>query len=268
MDIDLFDFTTPRSGNITDPPPLPPSGKQARRKREQVDRQKEVIEDGAEILHPPPNKTKRASPSAVSKCKTRATHQSGVSTKQTCDASPLIRSDAKEESVKCTENSNYFITDIKKEEITQVLDGCGDTVDQTVKCSLLQTQPSPTVDDARLQNCSQSGGLLRGKLLRLASSAGPDKSFTAQQDVQPGSQPPLPTITIEPAAESEDDDEDTQAHDEKMPEGEGEKKPNSESEAGAESQRDMEEELLSPDITCGRCSPTRDSQNSMLIHTV
>ncbi|XP_071780709.2 methyl-CpG-binding domain protein 4 [Centroberyx gerrardi] len=253
LDIGLFDFTTPKGGNTTTPLLLPSQEKQRRRrKKEQAHKQREIIEDESEMLHPPPNETKRASPSTVCKRTATAKHQSTELSKNTCDRSPLIRGDIKGEIVKSTEDTNHINSDIK-EEITQALDGCSDKIDKTVKCCI-QTGPSTAVDDVKQQKTPQRGGLLREKILRLAPSTGPQDTLTGQQHVQ------APILTVEPATDSENEGEDVEDGDEIK--GEAVKKTNSELEAGAEShQQDVEEELLSPDVTGGRCSPVRDSQN-------
>ncbi|KAM3871768.1 methyl-CpG-binding domain protein 4 [Diretmus argenteus] len=256
LDIDLFDFTTSKSGSMTTPLLCPSHEKQRRRKKEQAERQRGIVKDGTEILDPPQNKTKRVSP-AISKRKTRAKHPSTVLTKQTSDTSPLIRSDSKEEMVMSTEDTNHIDIDINGEENTQVLDECSDKNDKTVKCSV-QAVSSTAVGDVKLQTSPQRGGLLREKLLRLAPSTGP-QALSGLQDIQPSSQPPTaPILTVDPATEGETQSEDEQDGDEIKIQGEGDKKPISELEADAESQQDVKDELLS---LGGRCSPVRSSQN-------
>ncbi|KAM4611040.1 methyl-CpG-binding domain protein 4 [Polymixia lowei] len=244
--IDLFNFRASESVNVKTPLILPSDEKQSRRKKKQVDRQKKIKEDGIEVLVPPPSRTKITSPSTTCKQNNRAKHQSTMSSKQTF----LMKSNIKEEYIRSKEDTEQMNTDIKKEENTQVLDRCGNEIDNIMKCRM-QTLTSTTVDDMKLGKSPQRRGVLREKLHRLAPLAGPQNTFNGQLDIQPGSQPPAPVVTVEPTTDSEDEreDEGERDGDEKNIQEESDKKDNSELEADAESERNVEEEPLSPDIT-------------------
>lgn len=150
----------------------------------------------------------------------------------------------RKEKVKNAEPSVLVDGDIVKGEFTHVVDVC---TDETVHSSQAQTASLTSVEDVKQQKSPQMVGMLRGKLLRLAPSS-------VRKDSQAVSQPSVPTLNVEPATESENEGEDEG--------GEGDKEHNSEVKAGADSHRDVEEEVLLPDIAGGNCTPVRASQNS------
>lgn len=149
-----------------------------------------------------------------------------------------------------------------KEEFTHVLDVCSDK--ETVKYCV-QAAPSATEDDVKVGSSTQRVGLLREKLLRLTPSSKHQNTSSVHVDAQADSQPSVPTLNVEPATESENEGE-NEGEDERGADAEihskDDNKPNSELEADANSNRDVEEEVLLPDITGGNCIPVRDSQNS------
>ncbi|XP_039655815.1 methyl-CpG-binding domain protein 4 isoform X3 [Perca fluviatilis] len=132
----------------------------------------------------------------------------------------------------------------------------------TVKCCI-QAAPTSTEDDVKLQKSPQS---LREKLLRLAPSSNQQNTLIVHKDEEADSQPSVPTLNVEPATESESENEgeDERGGDEIQIHSKGDNKSNSELEAVAESHRDEEGEVLLPDITGGGCTPVRDSQNDDL----
>lgn len=161
--------------------------------------------------------------------------------------SSSLRSDTRD--TKSAEDTNHVDTDIDK-------------TDETVKCCL-QAAPSEKVDGVK---SPQRVGLLKEKLLRLAPSNNQQNTFIVHKDEQADSQPSVPTLTLEPATESDKEGEnepdaaETQIH--SKGDEEGDEKPNSEPEADTCSHRDAEkEQVLLPDITDGNCTPVRDPQN-------
>lgn len=162
-------------------------------------------------------------------------------------ASSSLRS-TKGKKVKSSEDTKHVNTDIVPEVIPHVRQAKG--------------APSATVDGVTLQKSPQRVGLLREKLLRLAPANDQQNTLTACKDKQATSQPSVPTLNVEPATESENDGEDERGGDEIQIHSKGDKKPNSEPDAAADSHRVAEEEVLSPDITGGSCTPVREPQNS------
>ncbi|XP_070696103.1 methyl-CpG-binding domain protein 4 [Pempheris klunzingeri] len=228
-DIKVFDFTASEGYDVA----TPSQRKQRRRRKKHADGQQVNTEDATEMLDPPPNKSKRASPSPRS---------------------------AKEDKVKSAKDTSHIDNDIVLEEIKHVLEVCSDKTDETVKCCT-QTAPSSTADDVKLQKSPQRVGLLREKLLRLAPSTNQQHAFVVHEDGKAFSQPSVPTLNVEPATESENEGEDERSRDETQIHSKGDNKPISELVADADSHQDVEEEVLLPDITDGSCTPVRDSQN-------
>lgn len=185
-------------------------------------KQKETTQDATDILDPPPNKSKRSN---------------------------------EEENVKSSNDTNYTNTDILPEV-------CRDKTDETVEVCV-QAVPSAVVDV--LQRSPQRAIGLREKLLRLASPSKQKNTSCAQEDERADSEPSVPTLNVEPPTESEEEEEgedgrgggggEIQIH------SEGVDKPNSELETDGDGHQDVEEEVLSPDITVS-CTPVRDSQNN------
>ncbi|XP_035500786.2 methyl-CpG-binding domain protein 4 [Scophthalmus maximus] len=185
-------------------------------------KQKETTQDATDILDPPPNKSKRSN---------------------------------EEENVKSSNDTNYTNTNILPEV-------CRDKTDETVEVCV-QAVPSAVVDV--LQRSPQRAIGLREKLLRLASPSKQKNTSCAQEDERADSEPSVPTLNVEPPTESEEEEEgedgrgggggEIQIH------SEGVDKPNSELETDADGHQDVEEEVLSPDITVS-CTPVRDSQNN------
>ncbi|GAA6216402.1 methyl-CpG-binding domain protein 4 [Lates japonicus] len=221
LDINLFDFTTSRDDVITSSQILP---SQIKQKKKHADAgQQETTQDATEILDPPPNKSKRASSSCRS---------------------------TEEETVKSADDTNHTDTEISLEEATHVLEVCRGKTDK----------PSAAVDDVKLQKSPQRVGL-REKLLRLAPSSTQKNTSCVHKEEQTGLQPSVPTVNVEPATESENEGEDEQGREEIQIHSKGDNRPNPETETGADSRRDVEEEVLLPDIAGRSCTPVRDSQN-------
>lgn len=150
--------------------------------------------------------------------------------------------------VKCSKDSNSSNHDTVEEELTHVIG--------------VKAAPSTSADDVILQKSPQRVGQLREKLLRLAPSSSQLNTLTAHEDKQADSQPSLPTLSVEPATESENEGEDEQSRRQIQILSEGDNKPNSVLEAVVDSYQHVEEEVLLPDITGGSCTPARESQNS------
>lgn len=226
-----------------------------------MDRQKKT-EDSTEILDPPPNKTKRASsPSTSSNQKTGARHQNGMLTNQISDRSPLTRSDVIEEDVRSRDDSNPsdINMDIIKDENTQAMDRHNDQSDKTERGST-QIMSSTAADGDVMDKGHRRKGLLREKLLRLGPLTGPhNNSLDGQQEVKTSSQSPPRVVTIQSAIEREGEEG---GEEEKLQEEQEE--PALACAADIDSERDVEETMLSPETTTrGCCSPGRDSQISM-----
>lgn len=162
-------------------------------------------------------------------------------------ASSSLRS-TKEVKVKCSKDSNGINQDSVEGELSHVIG--------------VKAAPSTSVDDVILQKSPQRVGQLREKLLRLAPSSSQQNTLTAHEDKQADSQPSLPTLSVEPATESENEGEDEQSRHQIRILSEGDNKPNSVLEAVADSYQHVEEEVLLPDISGGSCAPARESQNS------
>uniref|UniRef100_A0A3Q3NNR3 Methyl-CpG-binding domain protein 4 n=1 Tax=Mastacembelus armatus TaxID=205130 RepID=A0A3Q3NNR3_9TELE len=107
------------------------------------------------------------------------------------------------------EDTNHINTDIVLEEITHVLEVCGDKSEDTVTCCTRVT-PSATVDDVKLQKTPQKVGLLREKLFRLAPSSKQLNILIVPKDELPS----LPALNVEPATASESEGEDERGGDE------------------------------------------------------
>lgn len=150
-----------------------------------------------------------------------------------------------DEKVKCSEDTNPVTTDRAVGDIPHVLN--------------VQDPPSTSTDDVTVQKSPQRVGLLREKLLRLAPSSNQQNTLIVHEQKQVESQPPVPTLHVEPPTESEGEDE--RGGDEIEIHSQGDNKPNSEPAADADSLRDVEDEVLLPDSTGGGCTPVRDSQN-------
>ncbi|XP_076597315.1 methyl-CpG-binding domain protein 4 [Chaetodon auriga] len=157
-------------------------------------------------------------------------------------SSPLRSTEG--EKVKGPEDTTHMNTDFVPEEIPHVREA--------------QSAPSTTAGDVTLQRSPQRVGLLREKLLRLAPTSNQQNTLIAHKA---DSQPSVPTLSVEPATESENEGEDERGGDETQIHRQGDNKPNSEPDTAADSHRDEEEEVLLPDITGGSCTPVRDSQN-------
>lgn len=126
---------------------------------------------------------------------------------------------------------------------------------------LSEVQGASLVGEVSQQRSPQKVGLLREKLLRLAPQP------TNQQNTEvvlKDPQAPVPTVNVEPATESENEDEgeEERGGDELQIHSSGDNSLKSDVEADADSRRDVKEEVLLPDIACGSRTPARDSQNS------
>ncbi|XP_047448901.1 methyl-CpG-binding domain protein 4 isoform X2 [Mugil cephalus] len=220
--INLFDFTT--SGeNVTASQILSSKVKQRRQKKKCRDGLQEKTQDVTERLDESLNETKRISSS--------------------------LSSNTADKRVKSGEDTNPTDTDVTPDKTEH-------KTDEAAKCCM-QTAPSETVDDVKLQKSPQRVGLLREKLLRLAPSSNQQNTFMFHNE-KADSLPSVPTLNIEPCTESENEGEDEREADETHIHSKGDNEPNSELEA--ESQREKEEEVL-PVTTGGSCTPVRDSQN-------
>uniref|UniRef100_A0A672IUB4 Methyl-CpG-binding domain protein 4 n=1 Tax=Salarias fasciatus TaxID=181472 RepID=A0A672IUB4_SALFA len=105
----------------------------------------------------------------------------------------------------------------------------------------------------------QSMELLREKLLRLAPSSDKQNTLIVHKDVQADSQPSVPALNVEPATDSENEGEEELVQ--PVSHSKGENKSNSEPGADADSNLDVEDEAVSPDMNGGSNSPVQDSQN-------
>ncbi|KAM9855537.1 methyl-CpG-binding domain protein 4 isoform 2-T2 [Aulostomus maculatus] len=137
---------------------------------------------------------------------------------------------------KCAEQRNPVDTDILKEEFRHVHDLC--TTDETVHT---QTAHSTTVDDVKLEKSPPRVGVLGEKLLRLATSTENLNTFSVGEDTNIGSQPSVLSLNVEPASESENEDEGVTNGIQRDSRN-----------AGAES---VEEETYSPRVTGGNFTP-------------
>ncbi|MED6266260.1 hypothetical protein CHARACLAT_000299 [Characodon lateralis] len=118
-----------------------------------------------------------------------------------------------------------------------------------------QAAPSSNlVDDDDVHKSALGVGLLREKILRLAPSSEKQNSLPAHKNQQES----VWTLSVEAAAESENESEKSADTDVAQPHSKGDKKSNSELMSNADSHGD--EEVL-PDSSSGSCTPLRDSQN-------
>ncbi|XP_055366456.1 methyl-CpG-binding domain protein 4 isoform X2 [Betta splendens] len=131
-------------------------------------------------------------------------------------------------------------------------------LDETDPCCT-QAAPLASVSDVRPQNRRQRVGLLREKLFRLATSSS-HNTLIVHEDEQSALQRLLPSLNVEPATESECEDEDERARDETQIHSKADDRLRSELEADADSQQHVEDEVL-PDNTGRSSTPVRESQN-------
>ncbi|XP_060930798.1 methyl-CpG-binding domain protein 4 [Limanda limanda] len=221
LDINLFDFTTSKGDVITSSQIILPTQIKPRRRKK---KQKETTQDAVEILNTPPSTFKRA----TSPCRS-----------------------TKGDNVRSSDDFNHINTDILPEV-------CGNKTDETVECCI-HTSPPVIVEDVIMQGSPQRVGL-KEKLLQLVPSSKQKITASVQVDEQTDSQPSVPTLTVEPATESENEKEEERGDEEMQIHSEGEKKPNSELETDADSHQDVEEEVLLPDTDVSS-TPVRGSQN-------
>ncbi|XP_068453199.1 methyl-CpG-binding domain protein 4 [Clinocottus analis] len=115
---------------------------------------------------------------------------------------------------------------------------------------------STTEDDVRLQESPQRAGQPSEKPLRPDPSSKQRHTPAAREDEEADPRPSaVPTLNVEPATESEGEDEDEGGGDENS--GKGDCEPNCELEADSR----RYEEAAVPDIAGGSCTPVGDSQN-------
>ncbi|XP_062246903.1 methyl-CpG-binding domain protein 4 [Platichthys flesus] len=181
--------------------------------------------------------------------KQKETTQDAVVILNTTSTSPCRST--KDDNVRKSDDFNHINTDILPEV-------CGNKTDETVECCI-QAAPSVIVEDVIMQGSPQRVGL-REKLLRLAPSSKQKITSSVHVDEQTDSQPSVPTLTVEPATESENEKEEERGDEEMQIHSKGEKKPNSELETDADSHQDVEEEVLLPDTDVSS-TPVRESQN-------
>ncbi|CAJ1084923.1 methyl-CpG-binding domain protein 4 [Xyrichtys novacula] len=164
-------------------------------------------------------------------------------------APPFIRhtEEDKVQSIKDNNDSSLI------KQLTQHIDTTTDIVGSAVN--------SNTEEDLRPHSSLLKAGLLRKKLLRLSSPSNQQNTSITHKDNQRDSQPSVPTLTVEPTTESENKGDDEQGEEEIQIHSEGDNKPNPEPEGDADSQQDVREEVLLPDISGERCAPVRESQN-------
>lgn len=137
---------------------------------------------------------------------------------------------------------------------TDMPDVCTGKTDESIKSGIPATIIT-TGDEVTLQNSPQRVGLLREKLLTLTSF----KDSVYSDNDTACLHPPVPTLNVEPASESENEGEDEQ--DVAMFHSKGDKKPISDPEIATRSHHDVEEQVLLPDISGGNCTPVRGSQS-------
>ncbi|XP_076022737.1 methyl-CpG-binding domain protein 4 [Genypterus blacodes] len=143
--------------------------------------------------------------------------------------------------------SSFFSGDSREEQ-----------TDGDVKCCL-QAAATTGVDDNSI-NSPQRVGMLREKLLRQKPSRRPHDTYNDEQETKPDSQPPASTLGVKPTTESENEHE--RHGDELQIHRVGDNKAHAGSEVGADSQQDVEKEVLLPNIAAGGfCTPVRGSQN-------
>lgn len=106
--------------------------------------------------------------------------------------------------------------------------------------------PSTIKDEVKLQTSPQRGGVLKEKLLTLTDLK--DRNTAC-------SQPSVPSLCVEPASMSENEQDVTLIH------SEGDKKPISELGIVNSSIPDLEEQVLLPGVSEEKRTPVRDSQN-------
>ncbi|KAM4563878.1 methyl-CpG-binding domain protein 4 isoform 2-T2 [Odontesthes bonariensis] len=225
LDIGLFDFTTSKDEFTTSQTPSLRE-KQRRRKKKQANGEQEQMD---EKLNPPPNKSQRASSSH--------------------------RSPPKDRKVEAAEDSRSI-----NSAVTRVPEVCEDETNEAAKgCS--ETAPSVLEKDVKVQKSPQRVGLLREKLLRLAPSNNHQNTLFFHKSEQTHSQPSVPTLNVEAATETENEDETVPDTDGTQVHSDVGGVSNSEVEADADRPRDEKEEVLLPNISNGSCTPVRDSQN-------
>lgn len=221
MDINLFDFTTPKEEFSSSSQTLLPQEKQRRRRKKQADGQRENAD---EKLESDSNKGKRTNAESRK---------------------------AREEEEDLNTCSN--VPDVT----THILETCEDKSDRS--CS--QAAASGWVDVVQ-GGRHQKVGLLREKLLRLASSSRQQNTFPVPSNAPADTQP----SGTEAAAESEKEGGNAPDTDVTPIHSQGDKS-NSEVTEDADSHREEVEEeeqevVLLPVSNAGSCKPLRKSQNS------
>lgn len=232
LDISVFDFSVSKNKVITALQLLPSQVKQKRAKKKHADRQQHTAQNAREIVASSADKSNRA----------------------------LSSSRRTKEGIKRSAETNHINTDTALDEITHVQEVCRDKTEERVKC-YVQDKPSAAVDDAKLQKSPQRAGLLREKLLRLASASEQHNTLIVHKNKQAGSQPSLPTLNAEPATVSESEGEEQQGVAQMLSHSKCDNKANPDPETDADSHQDVAEEVLLLDITGGSCTPVRNSQN-------
>ncbi|XP_013871302.1 methyl-CpG-binding domain protein 4 isoform X2 [Austrofundulus limnaeus] len=225
LDINLFDFTTPKEEFSSSSQTLQPLGKQRRRRKKQADGQQEKAD---EKLESDSNKHKRTN---------AETRKAGA--------------EEEEEALNTCNN----VPDVT----THVLETCEDESDAS--CS--QAAASGSVDDVQ-RGRHQKVGLLREKLLRLAPSSQQQNTFPVPSEARADAQPSAPPPGAEAATESEKEGGNAPDTDVTPIHSQGDNGSNSEVTEDADSHREEveeEEEVLLPDSNAGSCKPVRKSQN-------
>ncbi|XP_060912890.1 methyl-CpG-binding domain protein 4 [Labrus mixtus] len=222
FNINLFEFSATKGDGVNTPSQV----KQGRRKRRQATGKQEKTKDAMDTLDQPRSKSKGAS-------------------------SSLIRGTT-EKKGKREKYANHINNEIVPEEI--ITQQCDKT--DEIKCCAPSTH-----FDLKRQGSSQKAGLLREKLLRLASPNNKHNTFNVHKDKQTDSQLSAPVLIFQPASGSEKEGDDERGEEEIQIHSEGDNKPNPELEGDADSHGDMPEEVLLPDITDESCTPLKNSQN-------
>lgn len=228
FDINLFDFTLCKN-DITNSKTVPSQTKQRIRNKKTVDGQ----QDASQILDPPPTTSKR-SPST-----------SCIQTK--------------EAKVNDALDDIHINTDITITQNTDALEVCSGQTHKNAKCCVDTTFTTPG-DDVKVQDSPRRIRSLREKLLRLNAGLQQQDTLGAHQETQSDSQPSFPTLSVEPAPESENEGEDERGGDKTQIHSKGDKKPILDVGSDTDS-LNVEAEVLLPDIPSGSCTPLRDSQN-------
>ncbi|CAG6021628.1 unnamed protein product [Menidia menidia] len=165
------------------------------------------------------------------------------------------RNDTKDRKEKAGEDSNSIISaiipvpEVGKEETDETAESFPEMTHSVLQNDLKEQKSPPRV------------GLLKEKLLRLTPSSNDQNTLLFHKNEQTNVQPSVPTLTVEAATDTKDEDEDVPNTDETQIHNNVDCVINSDLEAETNIHSDVESGMSLPNATNGSCTPVRESQN-------